>query len=339
VMLGALPTALPRMRLPSFAGVDVARALFGGFTVAVVSAIESLLTVNLFALRHDWLGGEDHELLSFGIVNAVVALCGCPTCSASLSRSAAGEAAGGRTQLASVVASVTVVGAVLLFSPALAYLPQPALAAVVVDALACVVDVRKIARYARRMHSEFLVFVLTALVVALIGAIVGVAFGIALSLALLWCRSHSTRHEKLMGVVSPETVLDGIEIPRDTMVYRFSGMLSFLNIAPLVASLVSAIESDTRVVIIDLSAVVELDTTSTDRLVSAIESLQARGLQVRVVRGLTPSRDHYTRFELEHIFHRAQVYPTVASAIAIVPQELQEVVQVEPEDLQDGASG
>jgi SulP family sulfate permease len=329
VMLGALPSTSLLPHLPSFSGVDMVRAVFGGFAVAVVSAIESLLTVSLFALRHGWSGDEDHELLSFGVSNALAAFFGCPPCSASLSRSVAGEAAGSQTQLSSLVSAATIALAVLLASSVFSYLPQCVLAAIVVEALVNVIDVHKIRRYATKMRSEFLVFLITALFVAFFGAIPGVAFGIAVSFLLHLYRTRSTRHEKLMGIISTHAVPDGVEIPHDTMVFSFKGSLSFLNVAPLVETLISELRDDLRVVILDLTGVTELDTTATDRIVSVIDAVKSRGTWVRIVRSVAPSKDHYTRFELEHIFHQARIYPTVASAVAGLPRNSSEVVQLD----------
>lgn len=327
-VLGTLPAALPSFVIPSFAGVDVPDLLSDAFTVALVSAAESLLTVDLFAMRHANRGNENHELLAFGIADVFSALIGGTPCSASLSRSAAGESAGGRSQVVSLVSALVIALVVFFLAPYLYYLPQPVLGAIVVAALAQVVDTRKIARYANRMRVEFGIFVLTALFVMFFGPIPGVINGVVLSLVTLLYRKESKRHRKYLGIVTTTgNIKPERKVSENTMIVRIDGMISFVNITSIADDLLERIEQEPKTFILDISGVIGLDTTATDRIVQLIDLMQEKGIDVRIVRSVALSQDHYTRFELEHIFHQAHIYPSVQAALGNIPQRHQRVVK------------
>lgn len=339
-VLGTLPSAMPRLVMPSFGGVDILLVAFYAFTIALVSAAESLLTVDLFAMKHNNRGNEGHELLAFGIADIFSALVGCTPCSASLSRTAAGESAGARSQIVSVVSAIVIALVVFFLAPYLYYLPQPVLGAVVVAALFDVVDLKKIGRYAKKMRIEFAIFGLTALCVIFFGPIPGVLLGVALSLLTLAYRKRNTRHRKYLGIVTTaKNIKEERAVPASTTIVRIDGVVSFVNVTAVMNELLKKLDEHPKVFIIDLSGVTALDTTATDSIVQLIDVMHEKGMHVRIVRKVAISQDHYTRFELEHIFHQAKIYPSVSAALDDIPQKHQQVVKYVNDDSEDNEAG
>lgn len=327
-VLGAVDAGFPTLAFPDVLSVDLLAMVGYGFSIAVIVSLESLLTIDTFAMRDGARAHENEELVSLGIANISSAFCGCAPCSASLSRTAAGEEAGGRTQIVSLVAALTISLVIIFLAPLFAYLPQPILAAVVIKAMCDVVDYRKIGRYAKHMHVELAVFLVSVAVVVLFGVVVGVGAGIAFSLMALVYRVRRKSERGYLGIAPTEkgsTLLDRsdeVSLPRkDTVVFPVAGNLSFLNVGAIVDGFVDKVGPDIKLVILDLSAVVDIDTTATEQMLRFITMMHARSVQVRIVRSVTLSNDSYTRFELTHMVEKVKSYPSVRAALAGLPQD------------------
>ena len=332
-VLGSISVGLPALSLPDLAAADILQLIGYGFVIALVVAVESLLALDTFAMRDGHRAHEDRELAAFGIANAVSALLGCAPCSASISRTAAGEASGGRTQVVSLTSAAAILCVVAFLAPYLYYLPQPVLGAVVIAALVQVIDFKKIRRYARHLRGEFLVFIVVALAVMACGALVGVLLGVAISFGELAYRRHRVSQLGFLGVVPDEKGYQLLgEVPgarpvAGTAICRLQGRLSFANINVRVDELSRKVEEGaTVIIIIDITQVTELDATATDRIIQFIDMLHARGAEVRLVRSVALTQDDYTRFEIEHIMKKIKIYPSIDAALEKLPQNNERIV-------------
>jgi SulP family sulfate permease len=326
-ILGSMPTGRPFADFSNVSAVQLLQAASYGLAVAAVSASESLLTVDLFAMKKGRNADGNRELLAFGVANAASALCGCAPCSASLSRTAAGEEAGGRTRIMPIASAATVALAVFLLGPYLYYLPQPVLGAVVIAAMAEVVDAKKIIRYLKHLHVEFAVFAATAVCVMAMGAVPGVLVGVALSFATLLYRRHSRRHREFLGVVSPDAATVVGRMPADTVVYELEGILSFANIGAVSQDFLEKVAKGPHIAIVDISGITELDTTATDRILQLIDTARKRHIDVRLVRSIERAQDRYTGFELRTILAKTAAYPSIEAALEQVPRDVESVVE------------
>ena len=331
-VLGDVPTQIPLPHLPTLIDANWALILGGALSIAITVTIESLLTLNVFAMQSGGQPHGDRELASFGIANLISGLMGCPPCSASLSRTAAGKSAKAASQLAGLLSAVVIAVFIVALSPYLYYLPQPTLGAIVVAAMADVVNYKKIRRYAKNIRLEFATLTIVALTVMLAGAIAGVTCGIAVSLAEHAYRAREKKHRKLMGFREPTedsavdrsgesgkkltAQMDDEPIDMGEVVISYlSGFLSFTNIETTVERIAAQIKPSTKVVILEISSVTEIDATATDALRQLRRNLHSRGIEVRVVRRVAPTNDHYTRFELRRAMKKTKTYPTVRAAL------------------------
>ena len=143
------------------------------------------------------LAGEDRsnldssrEAVALGAGNVAAALTGGYAVGASLSRSALVRDSGGRTPLATVFTSLAVVAVLFLLAPLLAYLPQTALAALVISAVFALVKWRDIAMVWRHSRVEGLIIIVSFAATLLFGVQLGLAIGAVLGLAhFLWFSS------------------------------------------------------------------------------------------------------------------------------------------------------
>ncbi len=129
-MFGGIPSGLPSVSVPEFRADLILPLLQPAFTVAVLAALESLLS----AVVADSMTGDRHnsnaELVAQGVANIVVPMVGGIPVTGAIARTATNIRAGARTPVASVVHAITLLLVVLLLAPLAASIPLAVLAAV-----------------------------------------------------------------------------------------------------------------------------------------------------------------------------------------------------------------
>jgi sulfate permease, SulP family len=186
-VLGEVPSGLPRPSLPT-APVDAIVALLpGALIIALLSYLEGISVARAIAARTRDRIDPDQELLASGAANLAAGLFQAFPVAGGFSRTAVNHTAGARTPLASLVTAAGVLLALLVLAPWFATLPEVVLAAVVLVAVAKLVDVRE-ARHAWRVErTDGIALTVTFLATLLLGVEVGIGIGIAVSLLLsLW---------------------------------------------------------------------------------------------------------------------------------------------------------
>jgi SulP family sulfate permease len=145
-VVGEVPGGLPSLGLPGIPLADFGPIISAGALVALVAAAEGLSAARTFSLRGNYEVDSNQELLGAGVANVAAGLSGGLAVAGSLSKTAAAERAGGRTQVTGLIAA-TLVGVVLVaLTGALSDLPLAVLSAVVVNAVWGLMDVPAIRR-------------------------------------------------------------------------------------------------------------------------------------------------------------------------------------------------
>ena len=202
--------------------------------IAFVGYTDNILTGRAFASRHDQTIDPQRELLALGAANLGAGLLHGFPVSSSGSRTAIGDAVGGRTQLAGLVTVACTVLALLTLRPLLAAFPLGALAAVVVYAATRLVDVHELVRFARFRRSELLLALATTAGVLVLGVLLGILVAIALSVLDL-LRRVARPHDAVEGLVPGLAGMHDVddyptaeEVP-GLLVYRYDSPLFFAN--------------------------------------------------------------------------------------------------------------
>ena len=186
-ILGEVPGGLPRPSLPT-APLDTLVALLpGALIIALLSYLEGISVARAIAARTRDRIDPDQELLASGAANLAAGVFQAFPVAGGFSRTAVNHTAGARTPLASLVTAAGVLLALLVLAPLFTTLPQVVLAAVVLVAVAKLVDVRE-ARHAWQVErTDGIALTVTFLATLLLGVEVGIGIGIAVSLLLsLW---------------------------------------------------------------------------------------------------------------------------------------------------------
>lgn len=186
-ILGEVPGGLPLPSLPT-APVDTLLALLpGALIIALLSYLEGISVARAIAARTRDRIDPDQELLASGAANLAAGLFQAFPVAGGFSRTAVNHTAGARTPLASLVTAAAVLLALLVLAPLFTTLPQVVLAAVVLVAVAKLVDLRAGIHAWRVERTDGIAFWVTFLATLLVGVELGIGIGIATSLLLaLW---------------------------------------------------------------------------------------------------------------------------------------------------------
>lgn len=278
---GGIPQAAPRplwpWDLPGPAGgelpltMDMVRALLpGAFAIAMLGAIESLLSSVVAA----GMSGTDHhpdgELIAQGAGNIVAPFFGGFAATGAIARTAANVRSGARSPIAAATHAAFLFVAVLAAAPLLAYLPMASMAALLLIVAWNMSDVRHalyVIRVAPRGDVAVLLICFTLTVIFDMTVAVGV--GIVLASLLFMRRMAEVTGVRLATVVSEHP---HEQMPSNVLVYEVAGPL-FFGAAERALSQIHRVDRRVNVVLMDLRAVPTMDATGLVNLQSVIRRL------------------------------------------------------------------
>lgn len=125
-----MPLGLPKLALPSFDGVDIVGLIPDAVTIAVLAAVESLLSCVVADKMINAKHNSNMELVAQGVGNIGSALFGGIPATGAIARTAANVKNGGRTSIAGIVHAITLLGILAIFMPYASLIPMPTIAAV-----------------------------------------------------------------------------------------------------------------------------------------------------------------------------------------------------------------
>jgi len=181
--VGALPVGLPPLSLPDFSYSTIHKVLFPALIVTMLALTEAVSISRAIAVKSEQRIDGNQEFIGQGLSNVIGSLFSSYASCGSFNRSGVNYAAGARTPLATVYASVFLVLILLLVGPLASYLPNAAMAGILFLVAWSLIDFHHIAQITKTNLSEAII-----LWVTLLGTLVdlekGIFFGILLSLVI-----------------------------------------------------------------------------------------------------------------------------------------------------------
>lgn len=139
-VVGSIPVGLPRFSIPTLNWSTISALLPSAFVIALISFMEAMSSCKVIAIKTRTRWDENQELIGQGLAKIAAAFCHSMPVSGSFSRSAINLASNARTGASSLVAAAFVMLTLLFFTPLLYHLPKPALAAMIILAVANLVN-------------------------------------------------------------------------------------------------------------------------------------------------------------------------------------------------------
>jgi SulP family sulfate permease len=288
---GGIPTSLPAPSIPSIALTDALALVGPAFTIALLAAIESLLS----AVVADGMIGSRHrsnmELVAQGVANIAAPLFGGMPATGAIARTATNVRTGGRTPVAGIVHALTLLLILLAFGRWAELVPMPALAAILVVVSYHMSEWRSFRNELRGPRSDVIVLLVTFTLTVLVDLTVAVQVGIVLA-AFLFMRRMS---EVTNVSVVRESYGDGPEgaegplyaqreggVPRGVQIYAIDGPF-FFGAADKFREALSQVSEKPRALVLIMRRVTALDSTGLHALRNVISRFQAGGTRVIVV--------------------------------------------------------
>src|SRR5262245_9755642 len=184
-VIGHVPRGLPLPRLPSVTMADLRELLPGALGIALLTFPDGILLARAFAVKNRYDIRPTQELRALAVSNLAAGLFQGFSVGASQSRTTVNDAAGGRTQMASLVAVASLVLFLCFLTPLLRPLPTVALSAILIFAGANLVDVHAYHMLRRISRPAFYIALLVTAGVLISGVVPGILIGVVLSLVYL----------------------------------------------------------------------------------------------------------------------------------------------------------
>jgi SulP family sulfate permease len=316
--IGALPSSLPAPTLPTVAAGQLRDLLGAAVAVALLAALESLLSARVAdgmadTSRHD----PDRELFGQGLANLASPLFGGMPATGAIARTAVNVRAGARTRVAAITHSGVLVVVVLVGGSLVGRIPLAALAGVLMVTAIRMVEIHNVRAVLWSTPADAAVLAITAAATIAFDLIVAVEIGVALAAVLaLLAVARSTR------AVEEPVVFEGIDDAVDAdllrqhiICYRIDGAL-FFGAAQRFLTELTAI-TDARVVILRLPDIQVLDATGARAVSELIAELEARDITV-LIKG--PRPEHLRLLDtvgaLDRLAHDNHLFSDLDAAVA-----------------------
>ncbi|RZU10219.1 high affinity sulfate transporter 1 [Kribbella rubisoli] len=298
-LVGAVPSGLPTLQVPSMSLHDVGLLALPAVGVALVGYTDTVLTGRAFASRGGGRTDPGRELLVLGLANLSAGFVRGFPISSSGSRTALAAASGAKSQVYSLVAAVTIVATLLFAGPLLATFPIPALGALVVFAAIRLIELGEFRRIAAFRRSELLLALATTAGVIALDVLYGVLLAVALSV-LDVLRRVARPHDGILGYVPGIAGMHDIDDYPDArpvpglVVYRYDSPLFFANAEDFHRRALAAVDDASdpvRWLLLNTEANIQIDVTAVDALDALREELASRGIVLALARVKQDLRD------------------------------------------------
>jgi SulP family sulfate permease len=263
----------------------------------------------------------DQELIALGASNLASAVSGAMPVAGSFSRSMVNYNAGASSQVASLFLAAFTLAVLLLFAPAFSGLPRAALAAIIIVAVAGLVDLRSVPetwRYSKADGASNLVTFLGVLVYGVEG---GLVMGVVLSVLLyIWRTGHP--HVAVVGRLPHSTEFRNVERHQvetwpDILMVRVDENLYFANVGPVTDMISRELQkrAGLKHLVFVMSGVGFVDTSALRALLQSAETLREAGVTVHLAEVKGPVMDRLRRTRIFEQLAPGQVFPTAQTAV------------------------
>jgi SulP family sulfate permease len=322
-LIGAVPQGIPPLKVPALYWRDLNELLPLALACFLLGAVETAAIGRMFAAKHGGRFDANQENLALAASNLFAGLGGGFPVSGGTSQSLVNEEGGAKTPLSTAFAAVFILVVVLFFSHLLSALPQPVLAAVVLVAIAGLLNLSTLKELWLNDRSEFVVAMAAFAGVLTFGLLRGVMLGALISLVQL-VRVSSRPHIGFLGRIPGtrrfsdcERHVDN-ELIAGVLIFRPESGLVYFNVDYVCETILSRVYSEPvlpRLVVLDLSAASRVDMQSAHTLGGMADELNGKGIQFHAVEPRSSVRDRLRKEGVDSKLGGINRFTTVADVI------------------------
>ena len=277
---GGIPAGLPAFHIPVFRPELVLSLISPAVTVAMLGAIESLLS----AVVADRMGGDRHnpntELFAQGIANIVSPMFGGLPATGALARTATNIRSGARSPMSGIIHAITLLGVLLFGARLAAYVPLPVLAAILFVVAWNMGEWLEIGEVFKQSYADIAVWTATFLLTVLADLTVAVEVGMVLA-ALLYIRrvAQTTTVSRVTHAYieagRPHILQDKV-IPDYVAIFRIHGPFLF-GATDKLHEIAEQADDLPRVVVLRLRNMTAIDATGLSAIEELADALRTKG--------------------------------------------------------------
>lgn len=279
--LHTISNRLPVIHIPSFSLRDIVDIFPDAFTIAILAAIESLLSCVVADSMINSKHRSNMELIAQGIGNVGSALFGGIPATGAIARTAANIKNGGRTPIAGMVHAVVLVLILVILMPYAALIPMPCIAAILFMVAYNMCGWRAFANLCKSSpKSDIIVLVTTFILTVVFDLVAAIEVGILLAAVLFMKRMSEVTEIEGWKYVDEEDDPDSLtlrEVPAHTLVYEISGPMFFAAADKI---LTISVKEDTKCLILRMRSVNAIDATAMHSLEQLYEKYEQKNIQI-----------------------------------------------------------
>jgi sulfate permease, SulP family len=284
-MFGGIPQGLPAFVVPDITVNRLIELMSPAFTIAMLGAIESLLS----AVVADGMSGTQHnsnrELIGQGIANIFAPLFGGFAATGAIARTATNIRNGGNSPLAGIIHAVTLILIILFLAPLAVNVPLAALAAILFVVAWNMSEVHHFIKLAKvAPKADVLVLLVTFVLTVFVDLVVAVNIGVIIAVLQFIRRMSSSveveqmSEEQLAGELQQQNLT---VLPEGVLVYAMEGPF-FFGAVEMFQRALAVTHTDPKTLIIRMRWVPFMDITGIQTLEDAISGLLHRGVRVMI---------------------------------------------------------
>lgn len=316
---GGIPQSLPAFALPSFTLARVIELIGPAFTIAMLGAIESLLSAvvadGMAGTRHD----SNQELVGQGIANIAAPLFGGFAATGAIARTATNIRNGGTSPIAGIVHVITLVLIILILAPLASSVPLAALAAILFVVAYNMSEIKHFTHMVRRApRADVAILLITFGLTVFTDLVVAVNIGVILAILQFLRRMASSVEVQLVAEkeLEMELTYQGLTaLPPGVLVYAIDGPFFFGAVEDFEQTLAQT-HTDPRILVIRLRRVPFMDITGLQTLEEAILNLEARGIRIILCEANERVREKLDKAGILSAIEQEDYFDDFAAAIA-----------------------
>ena len=321
--LGTIPSGLPEIGIPQgITASDVWAMLPTAVSIFIVILAQSAATSRAYAMKYNDSFNENVDLVGLSMANVAAGFTGTWVVNGSPTKTQMVDSAGGRNQIAQLTCAAIVAIVLLFLTKPLSYMPNAVLAGVVFLIGVELVDYRGMARIFRLRQGEFVVALITALVVIFVGVEEGILLAILLS--ILEHVGHSYRPFDTLvgrgsdGGVASMPLKSAAELEPGLAVYRFGASLYYANSSRFteeLAALAEDADPPLRWIAIDAEAISDVDLQSADAIRALYDDFKGKHITLVLCRVQPALRKQLDAYALTTQTGVLQVFDNIPAVV------------------------
>lgn len=286
-LVGTVPSGMPALVLPDLTFLPI--LLPAALGIALMSFTESVAAARSFHQRDDTPVNANSELLAIGAANIASAFAGGFPAGGGTSQTAVANEAGVKSQMAQWVGVIVVVITLFFLSRTIGMLPKAALGSLILVVAISMIQPETFRAISKIRLDEFIWALVTFFGVIFVGTLDGILIAVIISILTLFYQANHppvyavayNREKAIFRRVGEDD--DDVTFPK-MLILRTEGRLTFANVENARAKMQVLVEQcQPEVIVLECSAIPDIEYTALMMLIEVEEGLRARGITLWLV--------------------------------------------------------